>query len=371
MSPEAVSYAYQIDLIRSADGQHLGRHSVPDAYLENAREQTMFDGQRRGVLGGELSGVRVVDQPVYASNNGGAGETGAAVRPDPIRGVLMRVGEGSQRVDKVFGLGLFEPFASAVTRRLVQAQRVHAEDLVTYEVFARRARPVVPHDGVVAQVCRQPLALSEGRLGDWLAAGRADGPIGQGDYPLFMLEKEVLEAARTMSWRGKGAEGGCWLVGNLYRQSTPKPEIFGVIHTVFRAVGCKHDRFGLEPSSETYVQLQDQLQRRRRRGRAGELAMGFCHSHPFSPSELLGHEACANCDKQATCDLSSAFLSGRDARFHRAVFGRSPYTVELVLGLTPRGEFDLRVYCLDGGQFRRRGSYRVAGPPLGALGATR
>jgi hypothetical protein len=94
--------------------------------------------------------------------------------------------------------------------------------------------------------------------------------------------------------------------------------------------------------------------------------MGFWHSHPFLPSELYGHDACQGCEKRAECDLTSSFLSQQDARFHMAVFGRAPYAVEIVLGLTAQEEFDLKAYCLDGGQFRRRGLYRVAELPAGA-----
>jgi hypothetical protein len=355
-------FCYQVELIRALDGVSFGLRTIPDAWLEPAREQTIFQGQRRGHLSSDVGGVGVLEQPVYSAGADLAGASDVAGLRQ-IRGLRMIVGDHAAQSEKAFGLDLFEPFASAVAADLVATQQIDADEHVLFKVFAHTAEPAVGDDGVVAHFCREPLVLHPGRLDEWMAVALPDGPISQEEYPLFLLENEVLEAARESCWLGKEAEGGCWLVGNLYRQTGHHPELYGVLHAVVPAVGCSHGRFGLSLSSETYVHLQDRLDRRRRHGWAGELAMGFCHSHPFSPSELFGHDACVGCDKRDTCDLSSAFLSGRDAQFHRAVFGRSPYSVQLVLGLTARDAFDMRAYHLDGGQFRRRGFYRVAKPP--------
>jgi len=295
MKRKPQTFEYTVDLSLEADGQHLGNCPVPDAFLETAREQIMFDGQRQGVLGPQLGDVQVADRPIYPKESETAGEGQGNGHAKRIRGVAMTVGEKPRQVEKIFGIRLFEPFVNSVTRNLVETQQVDADDLVNYHVFAQPAPPADDSE-VNVRVSRNPLPVSEGNLDDWLAVGQPDGPLNDMDYPLFVLEDEVLKAAEKLCWQGKEAEGGCWPVGNLYQQIKPKPEIFGVLHTVFRAEGCKHDRFGLEPSAETYVKLQEQLQRRQRRAnRVGELAMGFCHSHPFSPSELLGHDACSAC----------------------------------------------------------------------------
>ena len=46
--------------------------------------------------------------------------------------------------------------------------------------------------------------------------------------------QSALEQAHNIVWQ-RNRERGVWLVGNLFRQSVPKHEIFLVIHTVFEA----------------------------------------------------------------------------------------------------------------------------------------
>jgi hypothetical protein len=357
MAPNRAAYEYAIEVVRTDDAVGFGRREVSSSHLESAREQTIFSAQRQGVLGSDPGSVCVAEEPVFLGDG-----------QDQISGVKMAVGARQQRVELQFGLALFDPMASVVTRDLLEAEQLAPNDHVTYRVFARPARPAAPADGVAARVVREPLNWAEGRLDPWLAVGQATGSVDESDYPLFILEREVLKQAQTFSWRGREQEGGCWLVGNLLRQAGPEQEIFGVIHTVLEADGMNHGRFGLEFSSETFLRLEARMEKRRNRfGRAGELVMGFFHSHPFLPSELYGHDACTGCKKRADCSLSSAFLSTHDARFHAAMFGRAPYAVQFVLGLSPREEFELGAYCLDRGQFRSRGFYRVTEPPPGIL----
>jgi hypothetical protein len=66
------------------------------------------------------------------------------------------------------------------------------------------------------------------------------------------------------------------------------------------------------------------------------------------------------------CKATSSFFSQQDAVFHRAVFGRAAYAVQMVQGLTPRHEPDLKMFCFDGGLFRERGYYRLSRMPSAA-----
>jgi hypothetical protein len=136
------------------------------------------------------------------------------------------------------------------------------------------------------------------------------------------------------------------------------------VHTVFEARGTKHERFSLDFSTETFTHVQQQLELRRKRfGRPAVVLLGFYHTHPFLPSVLDGMEACPTCSLRSTCTLTSSFFSQRDQAFHAAMFGSAPYAVEVVLGLTPREEFDVKMFCCDGGQFRERGYYQLAELP--------
>ena len=151
---------------------------------------------------------------------------------------------------------------------------------MVYHVFARSMPAAAPTSGTSVTVRRRPLPLTEGRLAEHLARATLCGVAAPDDYPLFVEEAVVPQSVRR-SWTGRGVEGGAWLVGNLYRQTEP-PEIFGVIHTVLDAVGMTHARDQLDLSTQTYLHLEDQLDRRRNRmGRVGELPLAFMHSHPF------------------------------------------------------------------------------------------
>jgi hypothetical protein len=220
---------------------------------------------------------------------------------------------------------------------------------------------------VKSAVRRQPLLTLPGQLSDFVEGATAEGPALGEDYPLFVLES-VFDQAHEIMWE-RNRERGVWMIGNLHRQMEPEPEIFGLIHTVFEARGATHERFKLDLHTETFVDLDRQLERRRKRlGRRHDVAMGMAHTHPFLPSILDGKEACPSCPLRPTCQLSSAQLfSKQDRQFHNAVFGHVPFAVEFVLGLTPREELDLRLYCPDSGKFRERGFYRLAALPAQLL----
>jgi hypothetical protein len=171
-----------------------------------------------------------------------------------------------------------------------------------------------------------------------------------------------LERAHEFVWQ-RNRERGVWLLGNVVLQQKPR-EIFGIIHTVFEARGTTHERFSIDFTTETFTHAQQQLERFRARfGRIADVLMGFYHSHPFLPSILDGMEACPTCGLRPTCKLTSSFFSQRDQAFHAAMFGAAPYAVEIVLGLTPREEFDVKMFCYDGGRFRERGYYQLAELP--------
>ena len=112
--------------------------------------------------------------------------------------------------------------------------------------------------------------------------------------------------------------------------------------------------------TETFTHIEQQLTLIRTRfGRPHDVALLFLHTHPFLPSVLDNMEACPTCSLRPTCTLTSSFFSQRDQTFHTAMFGATPYAVEMVLGLTPREELDLKMFCYDGGLFRERGYYQL------------
>jgi hypothetical protein len=153
----------------------------------------------------------------------------------------------------------------------------------------------------------------------------------------------------------------------LYHQALPQPEIFGVIHTALEVHGAEQKRDSLHLTSDSYHAAQQTLTRRRiHLGRAGELIFGLHHTHPFLPSLLEDRDSCGHCPLIKDCNATSAFFSQQDAVFHRAAFGRASYAVQMVRGLSPRREPDLKMFCFDGGLFRERGYYKLSRIPSAA-----
>jgi len=347
------TYDFHAEIHRKSDGVGFGRREVPRSILEGPREQVRFAAQRSGLLGPDQADADVCETPQFRDD-----------RTDQIKGLTLSIGKGKRCVQQTFDLRVFETFASTVTADLLKNELLALDDRVGYRVFARPSGNGTSVSEVKTRVLCQPLVWRDGQLDEWIAAGQPNGPVNDTDHGIFILQ-ETLDHAHELSWKGRDLEGGCWLLGSLYRQRKPYHDVFVVIHSAIEAHGVNHTQFGLELTADTYHQLQLQLERRQNvLGLADEEPMAFQHTHPFLPSDLEKSGGCVGCEKRHECHLSSAFLSTHDARFHNAVFGRSPYAVQIVVGLTPREEFDLRMYCFDGGRFRERGYYTVDVPPV-------
>jgi len=346
-----VSYAAEI--VRKNDGVGFGRRPVPASYLESARDQITFLAQREGIADADPSDVTVIEEPVF--NDETTGE---------VSGVKMAVERDGGRIEHEFGLTLFEPFGQKIGLELLEAKQLDGSSDVKLRVFAQAPDDSAEDGDRDARIERQALPFIDGRLDEFLPEATLVGPQNEADYPVF-VRQSVLDKAHEFVWE-RNRERGVWLVGNLYRQREPKPEIFCVIHSVFEARGTTHERFSIDFTTETFTHAQQQLSLRQNRlGRAEDLLVGFYHTHPFLPSILDGKEACPSCELREHCTLTSSFFSQRDRMFHTAFFGSasSTYAVEFVLGLTPREEFDLKLFCMDGGKIRERGYYRLAETP--------
>ncbi len=339
---------FDIVLVATETGDVLSRRPVSASQLAAAAEELRFAVWRQSAVDDPrelLVAERVVyDEPLSCR----------------VAGVQLSTRMGDRTWERWVGPKIFQSSADSLLAELVRSGRIAADSKVDYHV---ETRVVATHHTARATIVCKPTPLGEGRLADYLGHSVPCGPLDPEDYPVFVLDS-ALDAAHQHSWKGRTVEAGAWLVGRLVRQRQPTAEIFGVIDTAIQACDAVHERTSLKPSTRSFRHFELQLAvRRKRLGRENELAMGFHHSHPFLPSLLDGKEACPACSLRAECELSSSFFSLDDAQFHRAVFGSAPYTVQMVLGLTPREEFDLRMFCGGGGQFRERGYYRLSHLP--------
>ncbi len=341
-------FDYTMEVRRVEDGASFGPRPVSRAYLQPGRAQVTFLAQRRGTLGAEATGSEVSVQPVLDGNSA-----------DEVTAIRMIVDRGDRSIERQFGLDLFDPVADTLIAELLESKQLNPADKIICRTYAKPAEPATHRPVVTATVKQRPLPLVDGKLDDFLSRATRVGLSRDDDYPVFVSES-ALEKAHQVSWKGRNAEGGAWLVGRLYRQTAPA-EIFAVVDAVLEVRGAVHERFRLDLSPESFTDLNAQLARREKRlGRTGEISLGVYHTHPFLPSILDDREACPECPLQAECDLTSSFFSKKDAQFHAALFGRAAYAIEMVLGLNPREEFDLKMFCPEGGRFRQRGYYRLA-----------
>jgi hypothetical protein len=207
--------------------------------------------------------------------------------------------------------------------------------------------------------------LLDGCLADWRAGATPVGPVDDAlDHPLFITDR-VLDIARHFSRKPGENEGGALLLGRLYRQTGPEPEIFAVLDDAIEARHAENQPLSLDLTAATFAYFDLQLERRRTRlGRVHEVAQAFAHAHNFLPAAPEDRQPCGECHLRAACPFSSAFYSSRDAEFHRALFARQPYAVGLVWGYKVsetegKHEDDLRAFCLHGNGPRRRGFYQI------------
>jgi hypothetical protein len=213
---------------------------------------------------------------------------------------------------------------------------------------------------VRASLKRDPLPLMDGRLEDFLSHAKPSGEMDAKDHHI-LLPRDLFERAREYCFKTGKQEGGAMLLARMLRQTEPEPDIFAVVHAVVELRHARQSQFGFEPTSETFADLNTQMNLRRNRlGFPDELPSVLVHNHPFEPSVRDDGEAnCPTCPLQKECQLTSSFYSASDVNFHLSMYGRQPFVAGIVIGLTPRREDDVRMFCLEGTRIRERGFHWI------------
>ncbi|MBI3469186.1 MAG: hypothetical protein HY000_39790, partial [Planctomycetes bacterium] len=185
------TYSYRLRIQRDSDGVWFPTGQVSDAYLQEARDQALFESQRRGITGPDPNESVVTEEPLFAPDMDGQ-----------ISGLTVRVSHCTAQLTTQFTLELFSPASQVEAARLVKAGQLQQEATFRYRVFAQRVENLIGGDrapgGVVATVRRKPLPLVDGRLSDWLDRARPAGPMYDTDYPVLITE-QALELSREYS----------------------------------------------------------------------------------------------------------------------------------------------------------------------------
>src|SRR5881398_1274674 len=117
-------YRYRLELQRAEDGARFPGDAVPDAFLQEAREQAVFLSQRRGLTGPDPSTAATEDEPVFSDDGDGH-----------VVGVRVRVGANGKRIEKQFGLNLFTPYARLQAVRLAQQGHLKKDSKFVFRVL--------------------------------------------------------------------------------------------------------------------------------------------------------------------------------------------------------------------------------------------
>ena len=180
--------------------------------------------------------------------------------------------------------------------------------------------------------------------------------------PVFYTE-EALAKAEACARRGAdtNVESGGALLGSL--AACPETgEFFSIIHDVIEVQEADEQQFSLSYSSRSWARLQKiQDARQAAYPHRAERLMGQAHGHPFRPND---GKDCAECEKHATCTLTSAFVSPSDQKWHKGVFSRSPWALCHIFGLTARGEHVNQLFGLKDGRLQARGFYLLPDFPF-------
>ena len=353
---EKLNYNYRLMFRRASDGRTIPGGPVPTAWLEAARQQTRFEAVRKGVPSEHLHTIPVFDEPIFAAGTQGQ-----------ISCVRMVAEYANQRIERSFELeDLFnQPAGSLMAPLAKHGGPLDTEEKLVFHVFAAAEpanSPAAHPEGVVAKVTHKPLPLGEGRLAEWLQNAQPCGPVDDHrDFPLF-IRQQALQRAEDYCFKTGRKEGAAWLYGKMLRQWEPAPEIFAVAEGAFELRRANQTNFSFQPTAETFADLNRQMELRHRRlGHVGELGLVLVHNHPFEPSlREDGQANCPTCPIRETCPLTSSFYSSSDTEFHLSMFGSSqPWVCGMVIGLTPRREQHVRLFCLDGSRARERGYYII------------
>ncbi len=182
-------------------------------------------------------------------------------------------------------------------------------------------------------------------------------------FPVFYTTSALAEAeglARRGAQFDPPVETGAFLLGVL--GSCPQSgELFAIVCEVIVLEGATQGRFSLIPSARTWQRLHEQMRQLAQTDTNRRLTvLGQCHGHNFLPG------SCTSCERTATCQSTSTFVSMEDRLWNNAVLDSSPYQLCHIFGLTATGEKVDALYGLADGRLQQRGFYIIPDESLAA-----
>jgi hypothetical protein len=265
---------------------------------------------------------------------------------------------GGKPIRRVFSREILEHIASRGARRLIEEGRLEAGGLYYFGLGRAEGdgddddRPL-PLEGPPGRAAPGALRIPLERLRE-----RAEpvGPQSDEHYPVFFTPQARRRAERIARKGGDAhppIETGGLYVGPLC-VCPVTGEIFAVVVDVLEAIRAESTKYSLTYSGDTWARIQTILRARRRsNARRHDRVLAQGHGHNFLPLE--GAEPCAACALVEVCTRNSAYLSGDDRTWCRAVFPAEPWQLSQVFGLDARSRPVESFYGQRGGRLVRRG----------------
>ncbi len=352
--------------------------------LCTVRHETWYWGMRAGILPPDIDRLACTVVP------------GPSLGKGILADYRVELSGGPNHFSHRYTVDSLETAARRGTRRLYDRKVVEATDQVHYFITSPAngggvdpaATGLSGHEsgggaaGPSVRVKRhsQPLVLEQAPLAEFLAASHVlregAAPLSpteedrENHIPIF-IDDEVWQEGRDLSRRGGDLESAAIWVGRLLRD-TATPELFMVVEACIAAAHATERKYSVAFSGDTWGNVRDLLdQRRRRLNRPHERMLGCIHGHNFTPdADEDGRPVCAACDRLATCPNSTAVASVLDFDWHRTVFPAAPWSTLGVWGFTARGEEVWQVYGLANGVLRPRTIRAISPPAIARIPST-
>jgi len=340
-----------VGLRRAADAPPLACAPVSAPDLSEVASEAWRDGcLRAGRPQVPLAGTPMVLAPILADGS-----------EDRCAGFSLQLAlPGGQASSVAFTFHCLRHVAERAIAQLVEVRVLKQGETCLFDVVVDpRQTPPRPPGGepTVARFSLRtpPLTYLTVSLRKLLARATPVALLDDEVFPVFYTQ-EAFARCEACARRGEkaGVESGGALFGSL--ASCPESgEFCAIIRDVIEIQDADEAKFSLAYSSRSWHRLQ-QIQQARQTAfpQHADRLLGQAHGHPFRPND---GKLCAECEKRATCMLSSAWVSQDDQSWHRAVFARQPWALCHVFGLTARGEPVHQLFGLKDGGLKSRGFY--------------
>jgi hypothetical protein len=305
-------YRYALALYRE-DRTLVGQVAV-EVDWEPAREWAEFEAIRRS-RGDSSAGTasRFSIEPSWH----------AELNEPFTSGFRVRVEGAGEEMSPHIPSSYFNALATRASRHFMEQGALKQGDSFFYFALAFPAHSEADEEtkpGFTAEDVTPPLAIGEGLLEDFERGALQQGQHEADDFPVFVPERILSEAA-ALSRLAEAKETGGILIGHLRRDSSNGRELFAEVTAQIPAQHTVAELARLTFTSETWTDVRAALELRQRE----ELMLGWWHSHP-------AREWCRECspEKQKVCAMAKDFFSEHDHALHRTIFPKA-YSIALVV----------------------------------------